>query len=101
MINTQQQFNDILSKNKYTLVKFGAPWCGPCRALTNTLKQIKNIDICEINVDDAPELVSQYSITNIPQLVLFKYENMPVVVGTKPPPFTVDSIQQWINEHIS
>lgn len=56
------------------LIKFGAEWCGPCRALIPILEEIKDlIEVIEYDVDEAPvELLKQYKIRNIPVLVLEK-----------------------------
>lgn len=54
------------------LIDFYAPWCGPCRALTPTLETIENIEIFKVNVDESPDLASQYRVSSIPLLVFLK-----------------------------
>lgn len=56
------------------LIKFGAPWCGPCRAMVPILEELKNtIEVQEIDVDEVdPIVLTNYKIRNIPVLVLEK-----------------------------
>jgi thioredoxin 1 len=57
--------------------KFGADWCGPCRALKPVLESIVKefegkITYMEYNVDNSPEETQQYKITSIPVVVVEK-----------------------------
>ena len=54
------------------LIKFGAEWCNPCKALAPILNEIKNlIETVEYDVDETPiEVLQQYKIRNIPVLVI-------------------------------
>ena len=38
--------------------KFGAAWCGPCRVLDNTLKQLTEVDVIKYDVDEYEELAN-------------------------------------------
>lgn len=51
------------------LIKFGASYCAPCRAMMPILEELKNkIEIEDIDVD--PIVLTNYKIRNIPVLVL-------------------------------
>ena len=54
--------------------KFSAAWCGPCQALSMTLKSIDdlNIEIKEIDIDDELDLAAQYNIRSVPTLVVLE-----------------------------
>ena len=56
------------------LIKFGASWCGPCRAMMPILEEIKNkIEIEDIDVDEVdPIVLTNYKIRNIPVLILLQ-----------------------------
>ena len=57
--------------------KFGADWCGPCRALKPVLESIVKefegkITYVEYNVDNSPEETQEYKITSIPVVIVEK-----------------------------
>lgn len=60
-----------------TIKKFGAEWCGPCRALKPVLEQLKEefagkATIIEYDVDNSPEEATQYKVTSIPLVIIEK-----------------------------
>lgn len=56
------------------LIKFGASWCGTCRAMIPILEELNSkINIQEIDVDEVdPIVLTNYKIKNIPALILLK-----------------------------
>lgn len=54
------------------LLKFYTSTCGPCRIQTEWLKQLKDIEIEHINIEneESIDLVCKYKIRNVPTLVL-------------------------------
>ncbi len=59
------------------LVDFWAVWCGPCRMIGPSIDQLAQeyagrIKVGKVNVDDEQELATQYRVTNIPRVYIFK-----------------------------
>lgn len=56
------------------LLKFGASYCAPCRAMVPILEELQDkIDINEIDVDEVdPIVLTNYKIRNVPVLILLK-----------------------------
>ena len=74
---TKETFQaEVLNSDKPVLLDFWAPWCGPCRMIAPTLGEIaeerEDIKVCKVNVDEEPELASQYQIVSIPTLLVIK-----------------------------
>lgn len=70
-------FSDLINGDKPVLVDFFATWCGPCKALTPILKDVKaelgdNVSIIKIDVDKNEALASQFQVRGVPTILLFQ-----------------------------
>ena len=76
IINKNNFQNEIMDSDKPVLLDFWASWCAPCRRVVPIIEEIANerpdIKVGKINVDEQPELASQFSIMSIPNLVVMK-----------------------------
>ena len=74
---TNKNFKEeVLNSDKLVLIDFWASWCGPCRMVGPIIDEIAkenpDIKVCKVNVDDEPELASEFHIMSIPTLVVMK-----------------------------
>ena len=74
-INNANFTSEVLESDKMVLVDFWAPWCGPCRMVSPIVDEIANesdkIKVAKINIDEQPQLASQYGVMSIPTLMVF------------------------------
>ena len=75
-INKNNFQNEIMDSEKTVLLDFGAPWCAPCRMVVPVIEEIAgerpDIKVGKINVDEQPELASEFGIMSIPTVIAFK-----------------------------
>jgi thioredoxin 1 len=65
---------DVLEEDRI-LVDFYADWCGPCRMIGPFLEEIQSemgIKMVKVNIDESPEIASNYGVMSIPTLIIFK-----------------------------
>jgi len=73
---TKDNFKQSI-ENGVSLVDFWAPWCGPCKMQLPIVEELSSelegqAVVAKINVDEEPELASQFGVMSIPTLILFK-----------------------------
>ena len=59
------------------VVDFNATWCGPCKMLAPVLEELSaemegKASFYAMDVDDNPEIASEYGISRIPYVAVFK-----------------------------
>jgi thioredoxin 1 len=57
-------------ENNIEVLKFSATWCGPCRVLAQTLKDVPGIT--NIDIEKEQETARKYGIRSVPTIVFLK-----------------------------
>lgn len=72
MIELNEEFFEEGTREGLVLVDFFANWCGPCRAISPTLEQLKGIKVVKVDTDESPNLAVKFRVSSIPCLVFLK-----------------------------
>jgi thioredoxin 1 len=93
---------EVLDNEKVTLVDLWAEWCGPCKMMGPVVEELATefegkAVIGKLNVDDNPEVPTQYNVRGIPTFLIFKNgEVIDKIVGAT----TKQVLKERIEAHI-
>ncbi|WP_455477797.1 thioredoxin [Bartonella sp. B10] len=101
-INNSNFKNEVLDSSSPVVVDFWAEWCGPCKMIAPILDEIAiemkdKIKIAKINIDENPELATQYGVRSIPTLLMFKNGTVSSnIVGAN----SKKNLSEWIQNNL-
>jgi thioredoxin 1 len=93
---------EVLQSELPVLVDFWAPWCGPCKALAPTVEKLSaelagKVKITKCDIDQSPEIATQYSIMSIPTILIFhKGEIVAQLIGLVQKDKILDKLRPYI-----
>ena len=100
---TDEEFQStIIEGEGLCLVDFWAEWCGPCKQISPILSELaedykEKILIAKVNIDENPEVPSNYGIMSIPTLMLFKNgKSVSSQIGL----VEKSSLAKWLDENL-
>ncbi|NIK70257.1 thioredoxin family protein [Paenibacillus sp. BK720] len=75
-IDNQQQFQDEIAQDKYTIMKFDATWCPDCKNLDRFIGDIvsehKDKSFFAVDSEQFDTLAEKYDVRGIPSLLVFR-----------------------------
>ena len=100
---TDENFDsEVIKASKPTVVDFWAEWCGPCKQISPILSELaedykEKLLIAKVNIDENPEVPSNYGIMSIPTLILFKNgKSVSSQIGL----VEKSSLTKWLDENL-
>ncbi|MGN0305719.1 MAG: thioredoxin [Lachnospiraceae bacterium] len=100
---TNEEFNqEVLEKQRLTVVDFWAPWCTYCRRIEPAYEKIGSeygdkFLIAKVNIDEEPKLAEKYQVEIIPTIMVFKNGEP---VGQIVAPDSKAKIESFMAEHL-
>ena len=68
--------DEEFAKGQTIILKFGSQWCDSCHALEGELEDVDDdntkVSVCLIDTDESPELAAQYSVRQLPTMLIYK-----------------------------
>lgn len=76
-ITSENYQKEVREEKMPVVLDFFADWCGPCQAIAPILSRLAGeyegrIKVGKVNVDQSPNLASEFNVMSIPTLVFLK-----------------------------
>ncbi len=82
---TEENFEDVVTKNDFVIVDYWAPWCGPCRSFAPTFEKVsdehEDIVFAKVNTEQQQGIAAHFQIRSIPTLMIFREK---VIIFSQP-----------------
>ena len=77
MSDQKKSFQELINSDKPVLVDFYAEWCGPCKAMMPTVKEVadtlgEHAKVIKIDVDKNLNLAQHFKIMGVPTFIIFQ-----------------------------
>jgi thioredoxin 1 len=72
----ENEYDGALAKG-FTLIEFGAEWCGPCKALLPTMHKLSGeyagkLNVYSVDIDKTQSIAMKNGVMSVPTLILYK-----------------------------
>lgn len=91
--------SEVVQQQRPVVVKFGATWCPPCRAMEPELDKLEEqlgdkVHVVRIDTDEKPEIASHYGVSGIPRTFVFEQGK---VVDDRTGLLRLDDLTSWLD----
>ncbi|OQR91736.1 thioredoxin [Thraustotheca clavata] len=76
LIESEQQFNDLITQENVTVVMFSAPWCGNCKIvhpkLVKLSKELTDVTFAKLDTTEFEDLAMELNVAALPTFKIYK-----------------------------
>ncbi len=77
---TQANFDEALERHSFLLIDFWAPWCAPCKAFAEVIKQVAphypEVVFGSLNIEDQEQLAGEFDVRSIPRVMILRHRTV-------------------------
>ena len=102
---TDTNFHQEVEKSEIPyIVDFWAIWCAPCSMVTPVLEEIAKeydgkVKVGKVNVDNEIKIANEYTIQNIPTIMIFKQgKEVERIIGAVPKDHIEKKLKKYIGD---
>ena len=75
-VTSENYEEEVVNSEKPVVIDMWASWCGPCRAIAPTFKELademQDVKFVKIDVDSNSDLAQKFGVSSIPAFVVLK-----------------------------
>lgn len=98
-IADDRNVSSFITADKPVLLKLGATWCGPCKAIKPALESLaqdreSSLTVLDMDIDDSPKTPQSLQVMSVPTMILFiKGQEVSRKVGS----MSKAALEAWID----
>jgi len=101
-IKSVEEYEEMKKEDKLMVIDFWAPWCGPCKMLGPIFEEVskdyeEKIDFVKIDVDEVPDVATQFSVMSIPALFIVKGDE---ILDQSMGAMSKDQLKEFVDAHL-
>ena len=100
-VESQDHLERLVSEHDVVLVDFHADWCGPCKMLEPTVKEIAaetDAVVLKVDIDELQELARDEGVRSVPTLQFYQGgEQAKRVIGVQDKDDLLDIVEELSN----
>lgn len=101
---TKDEFDKKINSGGVVLVDMFATWCGPCQMMAPAIEEIEEeykkdgkVAVIGVDIDENPDISSEYSVMSVPTFLLFKDGKVAdTVIGAVAKDILVEKLEKLI-----